>query len=346
MASAPKKTGKVERTSTVRSKIAKQKAKPSVVKKVAVGSAQQDIIALVKRLPVDFALTNLDKVLFPAQGVRKAELLAYYASVAELMLPHVTGRPLTLVRCPSGQGSKCFYQKHATEAVPSVVQRFDIHEEDGKAETYMFVRDMSGLIALAQMGVLEVHIWPCHADKIERPDQFVFDIDPDEGLAWDRVVEAAQELRTRLSKLGLESFVKTTGGKGLHVVLPVTRKLDWESHKAFARGVVAAMAADQPKRYLINMSKKLRKGKIFLDYLRNGRGATAVAPYSTRSHPQATVATPISWEELAQGVRPEQFTISSLISRMEQPIADPWQDYPSLRQAISSAALRSAGVKR
>ncbi len=319
--------------------------KKAAAKKVGAAVKADAIVTLVKQLPVDFPLTHLDRVLFSKPRIRKAELLAYYASVAELMLPHVEGRPLTLVRCPEGQGTACFYQKHATDAVPAAVKRFELREKQ-KVATSMFIEDMNGLLALAQMGVLEIHTWPCHADKVERPDQFVFDLDPDETLPFSQVVEAAFELRARLKDLALESFVKTTGGKGLHVVLPVTRKLDWDTHKSFAHGVVTAMTSDSPKRYLTNMRKSLRKGKIFLDYLRNGRGATAIAPYSTRSHPDATVATPMEWEDLRDVSRIPHLTISSMIKRMESPKRDPWEDYPSLRQAVTAKALRSMGLKK
>jgi bifunctional non-homologous end joining protein LigD len=306
-----------------------------------------DVASVVRRLPLPFALTSLDKVVYPEQDLKKADVLAYYAAVASYALPHLGGRPLSLVRCPNGYGHKCFYQKHVSEGVPAVVQRIDV-KEPGKTgsdvEVYMAVRDLEGLVALAQMGVLEVHTWVCHADKLELPDQFVFDLDPDEGLGWDAVVEAAFLLKQRLADLELESFVKTTGGKGLHVVVPVTRKLSWDQHYEFAKSFADSIAREQPKRYLTNMRKSLRKGKLFVDYLRNGRGATAVAPYSTRAREGATVSTPISWQELEQGVDPHAFNLYSVIKRLDGKRDDAWRAYATTKQTITAKAMRKLGM--
>ncbi len=301
-----------------------------------------DVVALVGSLNVGVEFTNLDKVLYAEQNLRKAELIAYYASVAGAMLPHIKGRPLTLVRCPDGRRKKCFYQKHAAAGVPSVLRRVSIAERD-KTGTYLAVSDLAGLLALPQMGALEVHTWPCHADAVERPDQLVFDLDPGPDLPFTRVIDAARELRERLAELGLESFVKATGGKGLHVVLPVKRRLDWDTHKAFAFALADAMARESPKKYLTNMRKDLRVGRVFLDYLRNARGATAIAPYSTRAREGATVATPLSWDELGSEFDPRQFNVRTVLSRVNG--VDPWRDYKKLStQSIGAKALRRLGV--
>jgi bifunctional non-homologous end joining protein LigD len=303
-----------------------------------------DVKAMLARLDLGVKFTNLDKLLYPEQNLRKAELIAYYASVAPLMLPHIGGRPLTLVRCPSGSQAKCFYQKHAGQGVPDAVRRIQIAESGDKLETYLAVDDRAGLVALAQLGVLEVHTWGCHADEVEQPDQFVFDLDPAEGLAWKSVVAAAEELRERLDALKLESFVKTTGGKGLHVVVPVRRGLDWETHKAFARALTALMAKDSPTKYLINMRKDLRAGKVFLDYLRNARGATAVAPYSTRARAGAPIATPLSWDELEDETQgPPSRTLFDILQRLSRP--DPWREYFKVKQGITAKALASVGLR-
>jgi bifunctional non-homologous end joining protein LigD len=299
-------------------------------------------VALVQKLSLPFALTNLTKQLYPEAKLRKADVIAYYAAVAEHMLPHIADRPLTLLRCPNGVGSKGFFQKHASDTVPSVVQRIEI-EESGESAAYMAVRDLPGLIALAQLGVLEIHTWGCHAPDIERPDKLVFDIDPDPSVGWDAVVEAAVEVRVRLGDLGLESFVQTTGGKGLHVVAPFRPRIGWDELKQFSQGIAQSMAADEPKRYVVNMRKDQRKGRIFLDYLRNGRGATAVAPFSTRARSGATVAAPITWDELMEGVEPGQFTVRSMIDRIGH-VSDPWRGYGKLRQNLRPAALRAAGA--
>lgn len=312
-------------------------------KPFAPGNDTKDLVSMVKNLGIGVSFTNLEKVLYPEQNLRKVELIAYYASVAGVMLPHVQGRPLTLVRCPDGRHRACFYQKHAAKGVPTVVRRVAIRERD-KTEDYLAVDDTAALLALPQMGALEIHSWPCHADEVELPDQLVFDLDPAEDLGFEAVIAAAQEMRERLLTLGLESFVKTTGGKGLHVVLPVKRRLDWETHKAFAHAVSEAMARESPKKYLTSMRKDLRGGRVFLDYLRNARGATAIAPYSTRAREGATVATPLSWDELTQDLDPKAFTLRSMLSRINEP--DPWRDYAKLTaQSINSKALRSVGVK-
>jgi bifunctional non-homologous end joining protein LigD len=302
--------------------------------------AQGDVVALVAQLPVKVKFTNLDKLLYP-EGFRKADLVAYYAAVSSRLLPHVAGRPLTIVRYPEGRTGHGFFQKHANQSTPATVKRVPV-EEDGKTEQYLAIDDLDGLLALPQLGVLELHTWVAHDP--ERPDQLVFDLDPDEALPWDAVVQAALHMRDALAELELTSFVKTTGGKGLHVVLPVTPKHDWDTHRAFAKGISETLARAHPKLYLTNMRKDLRKGKLFLDYLRNGRGATAIAPYSTRAREGATVATPLSWQELEQGVHPKDFTIRTLMKRIDAP-EEPWAAYARTKQALGARQLRAVGVR-
>ena len=302
-----------------------------------------DLHELVSRLPSDVPLTNLDKVLYPEMGLTKGALIAYLAVVSDWMLPHVAGRPLTLVRCPEGHQKHCFYQKHANKGVPAAVRRVPIAEDDGEVADYMAISDLPGVVALAQLGVLELHTWGCHADNIERPDLLVFDLDPDVGLGWDVVVETALALRERLDGLGLESCVKTTGGKGLHVVAPVDRRTHWDDFKGFARAVAEAIEAEAPRRYTTNPLKARRKGKIFVDYLRNSRGATAIAPYSPRARHGAPVATPITWDELERGVDPAGFTVTTIPRRLGA-AADPWADFFEIRQSITRAARRKVGM--
>jgi bifunctional non-homologous end joining protein LigD len=300
-------------------------------------SAEATITAVVRALPVDFPLTNLEKMLYPDSGVQKVHLLAYYASIAAQLLPHVKRRPLTLYRCPDGASRKCFYQKHANATVPAAIQRVKI-VEGGKEQPYMFIEDMAGLVALGQIGVLEIHAWMCHVNEVEKPDEIVLDIDPDVGLPFERSVETALLLRERLSSLGLESFVKTTGGKGLHVALPVGRKLDWETHKEFSHALVTQLERERPGEFVTTVRKDLRKGKLFLDYLRNGRGASAVVPYSPRARPGAPVATPLAWEELTSDLDPASFTFASVLHRVAA-APDPWQRFGSVRQSITKKML-------
>jgi bifunctional non-homologous end joining protein LigD len=296
---------------------------------------------LATQLAPGFPLTHLDKLLYPEQGLSKAHLITYYAAVAPFMLPHVVGRPLTLLRCPDGSDGQCFYQKHIDRAVPDAVKRVPILEAQGQRGTYGYIEDMSGLIALAQLGALEVHVWNSRVAQLERPDQLVFDLDPAPGLPWTRVVQAALSLRERLSGLGLISFVKTSGGKGLHVVAPIAPELEWEQLRALTRGLALQMAQDEPKRYVVDMRKSARTGKIFLDYLRNTRGASAVAPYSTRANARASIATPVHWDELQAGVKPETFDLRGVVRRLERPTRDPWAGFHTLSQRIAPRAVRS-----
>lgn len=304
-----------------------------------------DVLPFVKRLRLGFPLTHLDKVLYPEQGLRKADLIAYYAAVAERMLPHVARRPLTLVRCPNGRGTQCFYQKHIQAGVPPAIQTIELAEAK-RRRRYGYVRDAAGLVALAQLGVLEIHPWQCHVDRVERPDLFVFDLDPDEALPFDAVIETAIKLRDLLAELELVSFVKTTGGKGLHVVVPVRRSLSWEDHKVAAHAIVERLASEAPERYVTQMQKSARKGKIFLDYLRNARGATAVAPYSTRAREGAPVALPLAWDELTRGLSPARFGVAAVVERLHGGTPDPWSDFFAHKQGLSAAALRKLAVKR
>lgn len=296
-------------------------------------------------------LTNPDRVLYADQGLTKQDLAAYYEAVAPWMLPHIVGRPLGLIRCPRGQGGQCFFQRHAGSGVPDALRRLRIPDMEGDGEAvYLAVDDRTGLMALVQIGVLEIHPWGARADDPERPDRLVFDLDPAEGLPWARIVEAAREVRARLAAVGLESFVKTTGGKGLHVVLPVARRQGWDDARAFVRAVAEAMARDRPAAFTAAAAKASRPGKVFIDYLRNARGASAIAPYSTRARPGAPVATPLAWEELEDpDFRPDRFTVASLPDRLARlghnsGGRDPWPDMAGLRQSITLKARRSLGL--
>jgi bifunctional non-homologous end joining protein LigD len=288
-------------------------------------------------------LTHPDKVLYPGRGLTKRDLAQYYERIGGWILPQIANRPLVLVRCPEGQGGECFYQKHLTEQFPDAVLRVAI-EEGGKTVQYGAVDSLAGLVSLVQMGALELHVWGAHRDQVERPDYAVFDLDPDAGLAWERVVEAALGLRDLLAETGLRSFLKTTGGKGLHVVLPLARRHTWDELKAFTRAVVEGMVASHPDRFTSNPLKARRQGRIFVDYLRNGRGATSIAAYSTRSRPGAPVSTPLAWEELDGDVRADTYTIENLPERLESLAADPWREMSAVKQSITAAMKRRWGV--
>jgi bifunctional non-homologous end joining protein LigD len=278
-------------------------------------------------------LTSPEKVLYPEQGITKRALAEYYLAVADAMLPHVLNRPITLVRCPTGQQKNCFYQRHAGSGVPAELSQVEISgfEESG---AYLYIENVQGLVAIVQMGVLELHPWGAKVDQPERPDRVIFDLDPGEGLGFADVVRAAHQVRDVLNKAGLQSFAKTTGGKGLHVVAPIERGADWPLVKAFAKALAEDMSAAEPKRFLSRISIAERRGRIFIDYLRNDPTSTAVAPYSTRSRPGAPVATPLAWEEVEESLDPAAFTVETVPARLQQIGGDPWAGMGEVRQRL------------
>lgn len=289
-------------------------------------------------------LTHPTRVLYPEQGVTKLDLAHYYHTIADSILPHITGRPVMLLRCPEGQGKACFHQKHKNAMVPDAVHAVEIKEDNGKTSQYLMVEDLPGLIALVQMGALELHVWGSRRERLEYPDRMVFDLDPDEGLPWSRVVEAAELIRGRLTDAGLQSWVKTTGGKGLHVVVPLAAKQTWDEVKTFSQALAEHLVKEAPERYTSKMAKAGRKGKLFIDYLRNSRGATAVAAYSTRARPGATVSTPVGWDELRR-LTPDQFTVKTVPRRLNMLKQDPWKEFWNVRQSITQSARRAVALK-
>lgn len=292
-----------------------------------------------RELPIE--LSNPDRVLYPEQGITKRQLADYYVQVAPWALPHIEDRLLTLVRCPRGHEKHCFYQKHSKDGMPEAIRTESL---PGNDESYVHVNDVAGLVSLVQIGVLEVHVWGSRVDRLERPDRLVFDLDPDPKLDWARLVEGALDVRDQLEELGLQSFVKTTGGKGLHVVVPVTRRSEWDEAKAFAKAIAERMAAKAPKKYVSTMAKDKRHGRIFVDYLRNAREATAIAPFSSRARSGAPVATPIAWEELSEDVR-GRFDIDTVPKRLAGLESDPWNGFFELRQSITAKAKRMLGLE-
>jgi bifunctional non-homologous end joining protein LigD len=280
-----------------------------------------------------YPLTNPDKVLYPEQGITKQELLDYYALVAERMLPHVANRLLTLVRCPNGRGKPCFFQKHPGAGSPPGLRSVAVREKDGKAP-YSVIDDAQGLFGLVQLGALEVHTWGSRADDFEHPDILVFDLDPDPTVPYSAVIEGALTLRKVFEQAKLESFVKTTGGKGLHVCIPIAPDLDWVQAKDFTRRITEAIAADAPTLYVATASKAQRRGKTFIDYLRNGRGATFIAPYSTRARENAPIATPLEWDELSPKLPPNHFTLRNVAQRLAALKSDPFARLTRLEQHL------------
>jgi bifunctional non-homologous end joining protein LigD len=282
-------------------------------------------------------VSHPDKILYPDQGITKRDLAAYYTQVADWMLPLVADRPLAIVRCPAGRGKPCFFQKHPGDGTTEYLRRVNISKKGQPPEYNLAVDDVAGLISLVQMGVLEIHIWGSRVDHIEKPDRLIFDLDPDPAVSWSEVARAAREMRSLLEDLGLTSFLKTTGGKGLHLVVPIQAHTEWDEAKSFCQSVADFMVRSAPDRFIATMSKAARKGKIFIDYLRNGRGATSIAPYSTRANPGATVSAPIAWEELTAGLHSDHFTVENVPARMSKLKKDPWAGIAQTKQSITAA---------
>jgi bifunctional non-homologous end joining protein LigD len=276
-------------------------------------------------------ITHPDRVVFPGQGVTKRDLAGYYTKISKLILPHLAERPLSLVRCPQGREKECFFQKHASPGWPEELHKIRIGEKSGSGE-YMYVEDISGVVAAVQMGVLELHIWGSRVDRVEKPDRMVFDLDPDEGLPFSRVKEAALDLRKRLKQFKLESFAMASGGKGIHVVVPLAPEHSWDEHRAFSEALARVMEEEDPSRYVASMSKKKRRGRIFVDYLRNQRGSTAICPYSTRARKGAHIAAPLSWQGVAKLKNAQPYNVADAAKLARA--GDPWKGYGSLRQPL------------
>ena len=283
-------------------------------------------------------LTNPDRVLYPAAGITKGQLAEFYAAIGDHILPYLVDRPLSVVRCPEGIDGERFFQKHRTGAMPAAIAGFEIQEKS-KRSTAVVIHDLPGLIALVQMSAVEFHPWPARTDRLDRPEYVVFDLDPGVGTTWKQVVAGARELRTLLEDLGLESFLRTSGGKGLHVVVPLLRRNTWDQVSQFAKSIAQRLARESPDRYIATMSKARREQKIFIDYLRNHRGATAIASFSTRARPGAPVATPLAWNELSVRLKPNQYTVANLQQRLKSQTKPPWADFFTLRQSLTQAML-------
>lgn len=245
-------------------------------------------------------ITHRDRVIFPESDLTKGNLADYYAVIAPLMLSFVRDRPISLVRCPQGRGRKCFFQKHDAGSFGDHVRRVSIHDKDGEADDYLYVDDTDGVITCVQMGAIEFHGWGSMVAAVETPDRMVFDLDPDEGLAFAETRRAAEHLKEQLAELGLTSFPMLSGGKGVHVIVPLTPATTWPEVKSFAERFARALATANPERFVATMTKSRRSGRIFIDWLRNQRGSTAVMPYSVRARAGAPVAAPVSWTELRE----------------------------------------------
>jgi bifunctional non-homologous end joining protein LigD len=286
-------------------------------------------------------LTHPDRILYPGTALTKLNVARYYAAVAKWALPHLSHRLLTLVRATAV--GKTFYQKHVGPEAPDAIRRFELDNGDG-SKIYPYIENLPGLVALVQMDVVEIHPWGSTIKQLDHPDRVTFDLDPDEGLPWRRVTEAAVQLREALFGIGLKSFAKTTGGKGLHVAVPLAPKLGWEEVRAFAKWVADSFVAQRPRDFTANMAKTARQGRIFIDYLRNSRGATAVGAYTPRAREGAPVSTPLLWDEVKNGIHPEGFTIDTVPERLARLGSDPWTDIAKVRQSLSTTVRRRVAI--
>ncbi|HYC78162.1 MAG TPA: DNA ligase D, partial [Planctomycetota bacterium] len=290
------------------------------------------------------SLSNPDRVLFRDPQLTKLDVARYYVAVADRILPHVVNRPLAVVRCPEGEGKECFFQKHVTTSTPKAIASVKIEEKEGEIEDCLMIRDLEGLVALVQMGVLEIHPWGSRADDPELPDRIVFDLDPGPGVPWARMAEAARQVRDALGALGLAAFLKSTGGKGLHVVAPLKRKAGWDEVKEFSRGIALGMERADPGGFVSKMTKSRREGRIFVDYLRNGRGATSVAAWSTRARPGAQVSMPLRWDELTDEKADVDFDVARALERLRSRRADPWKDLEPEARPLTASMMKAVAA--
>ncbi|MEO3385013.1 DNA ligase D [Mesorhizobium sp. CAU 1741] len=292
--------------------------------------------------PSKVTLTHPDRIYWKDAGVTKEGLASYYAQVWRFMAPHLVSRPLALLRCPRGITEKCFFQKHAWQGMSKEILTVVDPKDDDENEL-IAIDSLDGLIGLVQGAVLEIHTWQAALDDLEKPDQIVMDLDPAEDVPWERVQDAARQVRERLQGAGLPAFVKTTGGKGLHVVASLKPKADWKAVKDFAHAIADEMEADDPDQFIARASKADRRGRIFVDYLRNGRGATAIAPYATRARAGATVSMPLDWDELVPSIGADHFTVVNAMTRLDNLRSDPWADF---RKAAVPLDVKKAKGRR
>jgi bifunctional non-homologous end joining protein LigD len=285
-------------------------------------------------------LTSPDKVLYPDQGLTKRELADYFVKVAHRMLPYAADHPLTIVRCPQGLAGHCFYQRHLTEGMPEGFHGVPIPGRGGEKSDFLYIKDVKGLVGAAQIGALELHVWGAPVSHVRNPDRLVLDLDPSDEVPFADVKAAAKEVRGILKSAGLESFPLVTGGKGIHVIAPLAGENGWDEVKSFAEAIARGLERADPERFIAQASKAKRKGRIFVDWLRNDETATAIAPYSPRARKGAPVAMPISWSELQKLESSAAFDTASAMRRAASK-KEPWPGYENAGR-ISRATLAAA----
>jgi len=288
-------------------------------------------------------ISHPDRVVYPDPPLTKLDIAKYHESIGEWIVPHVIGRPLTLVRCPEGVSGECFFMKHSKLWAPAPLRRVKIQEKT-KVGEYLIADDIAGIVGLVQMGVLEIHTWNSVYEDVERPNRLVFDLDPGAQVTWPRIVQAARSVRAALSALDLDSFVKTTGGRGLHVVVPLRPHADWAECLAFTRALSEALERRAPEAYTTDFAKAGRTNKILIDYLRNSRTNTSIAAYSTRARAGAPVSVPLTWEELKTSLKPDALTVPTVPARLKRLRTDPWKEYWSVRQRLTLKHIKGVGA--
>jgi bifunctional non-homologous end joining protein LigD len=296
---------------------------------MAIAAERADVVAGVR-------LSHPDRLIYPELGISKRRLAEYYDRIGRWIVPHVEGRPLTLVHCPAGIAGPCRYLKHAKAWGPMALRRVRIAEKT-KVGEYLVADDVAGVVSLAQMGIVEIHTWNSTCDDLERPNRIVWDLDPGPEIGWRDVVAAARLLRDLLQTLGLRAWVKTTGGSGLHVVVPLEPSITWVRCLEFSRAVGEVMVRADPARFTLAFPKAGRERRILIDYLRNNRTNTSISAYSPRSRPGAPVSLPVEWRELARA--PDRWTLTTVERRLRRPRVDPWAEYWITPQRIAGAAL-------
>jgi bifunctional non-homologous end joining protein LigD len=282
-------------------------------------------------------ISNPQRVVDSESGVTKLDVARYYEKAAELLLPHLVKRPLSVVRCPDGFAGACFFQKHTGKMFSKAVKSIALEDSKGESQ-YLTADSLEAVLSLVQMNVVEFHPWGSRADQLEKPDRMFFDLDPAPDVPWKRVVEAALQMRDVLRGMDIDSFVKTTGGKGIHVVVSIVRKYGWDQIKAFSRAIALELARAQPKQYVAVAAKDQRKGRIFVDYLRNSRGATAVAPYSVRARPGATLSMPVTWKALEKLDGGGHFHLEAGKTWKKPAGPDPWAEFFTSAQTLPRGA--------
>ncbi len=316
----------------------KTPAKRAAVRKSSPSNAPGSIAGIV--------LSNADKVLYPEAGVKKRDLAHYYERVGDWILPHLAQRPLTLLRCPNGWDKACFYQKNADSSVIDAIDRVKIPGGNGTPSLYMMANSLTAIIGLVQMGTLELHPWGSTAERLAYPDRLTFDLDPDDKVSWDDLKQAALVVKTLLENIGLQAYLKTTGGKGLHVVVAIEPSIDWEDAKGFTKAAAELLERTFPDRFTSKLLKVSRGGKIFIDYLRNAEGATAVGAYSIRARANAPVSTPIEWSELDRDVRFDYFNVATVMKRFAKLKHDPWAGMAKAARPLDKASMAKVGYRR